>query len=355
MMLIWACYYVAGEVTMQQTAAVEFLAEAERCGDTGAICIANRALGTTYVTMGEFAHGRRHLERARVLYDPEKHPCLRFQYGQDIGVAALCYLTWALWHLGYIDQASEVAAEAMQRADELAHPLTLAYTICHARGLVDMCRRRPEETQFYSSQVVSLCIEHDFPQWAAGGRILEGWAACSRGEAAGIEMFRAGLDAWRKTGARLWLPIFLALEAEACAKAGRHDVALQVIEEAVAISDETGERWAIAEVLRVKAALLGATGDAAMEGVEALLVKSLNIARSQQARCWELRTAYDLVRIWHGQNRGHEALKLLRSAYDQFSEGFESADLQNAKALITRLEAEAGRDAREGITDPDRG
>lgn len=206
-----------------------------------------------------------------------------------------------------------------------------------------MCRRRPEEAQFYSSQVISLCTEQGFPFWAAGGRILEGWAACLQGEAAGIEVFRAALAAWRKTGARLWLPIFLALEAEAYAKAGHGDTALQVIEEAVAISDETGERWAIAEVLRVKAALIGATSNAATGDVEALLVKSLNIARSQQARCWELRTTCDLARIWHGQNRGQEALKLLRSIYDQFSEGFETADLQNAKALMASLESKMGR------------
>ena len=93
----------------------------------------------------------------------------------------------------------------------------------------------------YSSQVISLCTEQGFPFWAAGGHILEGWAACLQGEAAGIEVFRAALAAWRKTGARLWLPIFLALEAEAYAKAGHGDTALQVIEEAVAISDETGE------------------------------------------------------------------------------------------------------------------
>jgi predicted ATPase len=289
--------------------------------------------------MGEFARARRHLEQARALYDPETHPHLRFQYGQDIGVAASCYLTLALWHLGYVHQASEVAAEAVQRAEELAHPLTLAYAICHARGLVDICRRLPEEARFYSGQVVLLCTEHGFPFWAAGGRILNGWARFSQGEAAGIEVFRAGLAAWRKTGARLWLPIFLAVGAEAYAKAGHQNTALQLIEEATAISDETGERWAIAEVLRIKAALIGATANGTTEDVEALLVKSLNIAQSQQARCWELRTACDLARIWHGQNRTHEALKLVRSVYDQFSEGFETADLQNAKALIMSLSA----------------
>ena len=106
------------------------------------------------------------------------------------------------------------------------------------------------------------------------------------------------------------------------------------------VSDETGERWAIAEVLRIKAALIGATGNATTDDVEALLMKSLNIARSQQGRSWELRTACDLAGIWHGKNRSHEALKLLRSVYDQLSEGFRTADLRNARALMTSLESE---------------
>ena len=234
--------------------------------------------------MGEFVAGRQHLERARALYNPVEHAKFRYQYGQDIGATALCYLCWALWHLGYFDQASEVAAEAVTHADEVAHPHTQVYTICHARGMLDIFRRRPEETSSYAGLVVSLCDEHGFPFWAAGGRILNGWAATCQGEAElGIELLRDGVAAWRNTGARLWLPIFLALEAEAYAKAGHTDTALQVIAEAILISEETGERWAVAEVLRIKAGLLLATGRPTEE-VEALLVNSLQIARHQQAR-----------------------------------------------------------------------
>ena len=146
-----------------------------------------------------------------------------------------------------------------------------------------------------------------------------------------------GLAAWRKTGARLWLPIFLALEAEAHAKAGRSDTALQIIEEALAISDETGERWALAEVLRIKADLLQATGGATNDEIEALLVNSLEIARRQQALCWQLRTACDLVHVWQAQGRDEEGLRLLQSIYDKFTEGFGTADLIRAKALLEGL------------------
>ena len=348
---IWACFYVAGEVAMQQSAAAEFFAEAERHHDTASLCLSHRTLGTTYVQMGEFAAGRHHLERARELYEPAHHSQTKYLYGQDIGATALSYLCWALWHLGYVDQAAAVAAEAKKRADALSHPFTLVYTICHARGMMDIFRRCPEDTQSYAKAVISICTEHDFPFWAAGGRILDGWAIACQGKAdEGIEKLDEGLAGWRKTGARLWLPIFLALKAEAHAKAGRSETALKSIEEALRISDETGERWAVAEVLRIKAGLLRATGRATADEIENLLVTSLEIARRQQALSWQLRAACDLARLWQGQGRTEEALTLLQSIYDQFTEGFGTADLIHAEALLESLLA-SGRHSVAGSDD----
>jgi class 3 adenylate cyclase/predicted ATPase len=340
---IWAHHYGEGEAAKQRDAAAEFLAEAERHNDRAALCIAHRAVGTTYVTTGEFAEGLHHLERARALYDAQQHSSYRFQYGQDIGVAALCYLSWAQWHLGYVDQASEVAAEAMRRAEELSHPHTLVYAICHARGCMDIFRGRCEDTQSYAALVVSLCIENGFSQWINCGRILEGWAEICGGKLEqGIETLRAGAIGWRQKGARAWLPMFLALEAEACIKAGRPNVALKAIEEAIVISKDTGERWALAEVLRVKARALQAAGRANAE-TEAVLLDSLEIARGQRAICWELRAARDLGRLWQSQGRVREALKLIRSAYDQFSEGFDTENLRTAKELMGSLQRSADR------------
>src|SRR5262249_32305811 len=159
-------------------------------------------------------------------------------------------------------------------------------------------------------------------------------------------LLRAGAAAWQKRGARLWLPTFLTLEAEAYARAGLADPALQAIEEAHTMSRDTGERWAMAEILRVKAHLLLATGRAQVDEVEAILVNSLEIARQQQARCWELRVSCDLARLWQGQGREKKALKLLQSVYNQFTEGFDTAELQQAKALIRSLRQKTGRETK---------
>jgi tetratricopeptide (TPR) repeat protein len=143
-------------------------------------------------------------------------------------------------------------------------------------------------------------------------------------------------------------PALCRLKAEAHAKVGRSDTALKIIDEALAISDETGERWAVAEVLRIKASLLQATGRAAADEIENLLIKSLETGRRQQALSWQLRTACDLARLWQGQGRGEEALTLLQSIYDQFTEGFGTADLIHAKALLENLRANISGPNGEG-------
>jgi predicted ATPase len=335
---LWACYYVGGEGGMLRAAAADFLAQAEYHDDSAALCLSHRTLGTTLVTVGDFVGGRWHLERARELYDPVNHTSFRYQYGQDIGATALCYLCWALWHLGYVEQAASVSTEAMAIAEALSHPHTLAYTICHALGMLDVCRRRTEDMQSYARVAVAVSTDHGFPFWAAGGRIFVGWAVtCQEQADRGIAMLEEGLSAWRATGARLWLPIFLALKAQAQANAGHSEAALQTIEQAIAVSNDTRERWAIAEVLRLKADLLLAIGRAKPDAIEALLVDSLEIARGQKARSWELRTACDLARLWQGQGRRGDAISLLQASYDQFTEGFETPDLASAKMLLDQL------------------
>jgi DNA-binding response OmpR family regulator/class 3 adenylate cyclase/predicted ATPase len=340
---IWACHYVRGEVAKQTDAAAEFLGEAERHNDIAALCVAHRIIGTTHVTKGEFTAALPHLEQARALHDLQDHAPLQYQYGQDVGAAALCYLSWTLWHLGSVDQASQVAADALKRAEQLSHPHTQVFTICHARGMIDIFRRSPQDIRSCANSVVSLCREHGLSHWMAFGRILEGWAAINEGETNhGIKLFRAGVAAWREAGARLWLPLFLALEAEVYAREGRIAAALEVIEQAIGMSEETGEHLCLAEILRVKAGLLSET-DSAGDQVEILLLKSLEIARTQQARCWELRTACDLASLWHRGGRTREAMRLLQSIYAQFTEGFDTADLRQAKLILDRLEPNKNR------------
>jgi predicted ATPase len=326
---------------MLRAAADDFLAEAEHHDDSAALCLSHRTLGTTLVTMGDFVGGRWHLQRARELYDPVNHTRFRYQFGQDIGAAALCYLCWALWHLGYVEQAANVSTEAMAIAEASSHPHTLAYTICHALGMLDVCRRRTDDMKSYARVAVAVSTDHGFPFWAAGGRIFEGWAEACQGQAdRGIELLEEGLSAWRATGAKLWLPIFLALKAQAQARGGYNEIALQTVQEAITVSNETNERWAMAEVLRIKAGLLRGAGHDRTDEIEALLVDSLETARQQKARSWEIRSACDLARFRQGQGRWEEAVSLLQACYGQFSEGFDSSDLKRAQMLLDRCFAQ---------------
>lgn len=337
---IWACYYVGADVAMQREAAADFLEQAEAHGDTAMLCVAHRILGSTLLTMGEFLIARMHLQRARELYSPEQHAVLRYQFGQDIGGAALCYLSWALWHLGHLDEAREVAREAVAMTEALHHPHSLAYVVCHARGLIDMFRGDATHARDYASTVIEICEEHGFPFWAAGGRILKGWAAIEESRPdEGIELLRAGIAAWRRTGARLWLSLFLAVEAEAHAKAGRESAARSTIDEAMVIAEETGETWAVPEVLRIHAGIvLRLGGDAAAEEAEALLRQALTTARARQARWWELQASRDLALLWSEAGRVTEARDVLAAALARLPRsGKPQPDLMPAETLLKKL------------------
>jgi predicted ATPase len=213
---------------------------------------------------------------------------------------------------------------------------------------MDLFRRRCEDMQSYADLLVSICNENGFSHWRNYGRILNGWAAICRGHAdSGTEVLRDAVAGWQIGGARLWVPMFRILEAEGHVKAGRDEAALQAIEQALAICEDTGLCWTMAEVLRTKACILLSAGRAQSGEVEAILLDSLKIARRQQARSWELRTACDLARLWQRQGRNSEALRLLESVCDQFAEGFDTRDLKDAKALLRCLRREVGRKPRE--------
>ena len=253
-----------------------------------------------------------HLEKARALYDPADHPRYRFQYGQDIGATALCYLTWAQWHLGDYETALETAETAMKQVRSLGHPLTSAYTMCHAMGMIDVFRGRPEAAHGCAQDIVDLCEQHGLPFWAAGGRVLAGWANIHLGNPeGGIQQFRSGLKAWRGSGARIWVPYFLALEAEALAGTGHLDRALSTIDEALAVASQTGERWSSAELLRTKAGILQGRNPPDTAEAESLLTEGLEIARAQGGRFWQARVAADLARLWQGSGREDAARELL--------------------------------------------
>lgn len=309
---LWAGYLVGCDLPRQQEISNEFLAQANRLADPAAQCIANRMLGTTLITLGEFDAARICLERACALYDPVQHPRYRFQYGQDIGAIAFSYLSWTLWHLGQYDRALRMARQVVRRAQVLAHPHTIAYTTHHTMGMLDVIRGRPKAARLYIGGLLRLSDEHDFPYWGAGARLIAGWSDMHLGETErGNQLFQAGLAGLQHGGARISVPYYLALQAEAQARLGDADAALGTITSGFEMAALSGERWSTAELLRIRAGILLRCDRPDTTRAEAMLGEGLELAQQQGARFWQARIAADLAQLWQDSGRGHAVPGLL--------------------------------------------
>jgi predicted ATPase len=187
-----------------------------------------------------------------------------------------------------------------------------------------------------ADQLIAVATEQGFPHWAAEGTICRGWVKVKHGDVTeGMSLLRSGSSAYRATGAELWLPYHIALLARACGDAGQIEEAATLFDNALQIVERTGERWFEAELNRLKGQLLLRQGDA--EPAEELYCKAVCIARGQEAKLWELRAAASLARLHGDQGRRAEARDLLAPIYGWFTEGFDTADLKDAKALLDEL------------------
>jgi predicted ATPase len=187
--------------------------------------------------------------------------------------------------------------------------------------------------------VITLATEQGFPQWLAAGTVFQGWALAAQGQAeAGIAQLRQGLAAWRATGAEIGRPRWLTLLAEAYGRVGQPEAGRTVLAEALALVEQTGQRIYEAELHRLQGELMvlhaGAEGSAE---AEPCFQRALDVARHQEAKALELRAVRSLSRFWQHQGKRAEAYELLAPVYSWFSEGFDTADLQEAKALLEEL------------------
>ncbi len=331
---LWAAAYVRGEVELQRQVATEAFEEATRIGDRAGLCVANRNLGTTLVIMGELERGRVHLQQARDLYDPERHRPLMYRFGQDIGATALSHLSLVLYHLGLIDQSQAVAREAMRHAEGLAHPHTVAYTGCHTRVFLDACRARCGDPRAYAD-LVAHCTRHDLRFWGAITQMYHSWASICHDEVgAGMASFEPALQFVRKIGTRNWLPFYLAWYAQGWARLGKLRRGLDTIAEAIAVAEETGEVFGLSDLLRVRAEML--PRDRAAEAWDCLS-RGFEIARTQHARCFQLRAAMGLMRLAATSAQRATAASALRAARSSFTEGFADEELVAADACLAEL------------------
>ncbi len=249
---------------------------------------------------------------------------------------------WALWCLGYPEQGLARSHEAIALAQQIAHPLSLGFALDNT-ALLHQLRREVRAAEERAEATISLATQQGFPYFMANGSILHGWVLTHQGQVKeGIEQMHQGLIAFRATGAELLRPYYLALLAEAHSAIGEPEPGLTGLAEALTLADTTGERWYEPELYRLKGELLLQQSVDHQAEAESCFHHALDIARNQQAKSLELRAATSLARLWQSQGKRQEAYDLLAPIYNWFTEGFDTADLQEAKALLETLGGATG-------------
>jgi len=316
----------------------QLLALAQQVQDAAMLLGAHLPLGNTLYPLGALAAAHTHYAQGIALYDSQQHRASAFLYGEDLGVYCRSFSAYTLWLLGSPDQALARSQEALTLAQQVAYPFSLCQTLS-AAAQFHQFRREGYAAQECAEASIHLALEQGFPLYTARGTVLRGWALVQQGQTqAGIEQIHQGLRALRATGAALGRPSHLALLAEAHGTIGEPETGLAVLTEALTLVETTDERWWEAELHRLKGALLLQQSSSNQTEAEACFHHAIRIAQNQQAKSFELRAATSLARLWHQQGKRDEARQVLGDVYGWFTEGFDTADLKEAKALLDELE-----------------
>jgi predicted ATPase/class 3 adenylate cyclase len=298
---------------------------------------AHYALGATCFWLGALPAARQHLEEGIALYTSDQRHTLVFRMGQDPSVGCQAYASWTLWLLGYPDQALARLREALALAHELSHPYSLAFAHCVA-AYVGQFRRDVPTVHEHAEAAVTLSAEQGFLLWAAMGTSLRGWALAVQGQGeAGMVQVRQGIAAMRATEAAVTVPYHCTLLADVSAHLGHTGYGLQALAEAHTLMEQHEERWWEAEVYRLRGVLLLRQQGTPQTEAETWLQRALDVACQQQAKSLELRAAMSLAYLWQQQGKRDAARALLAPIYGWFTEGFDTADLQEAGALLEKL------------------
>jgi class 3 adenylate cyclase/predicted ATPase len=334
---LWRFYLLRPQLPTAGEFGDTLLHLAQSAEDPALAVLAHYALGTVRFCLGAWPAARRHLEEARARYTPDQRSTPAFRMGVDPGVACRMFAAIALWVLGFPAQALSRVHEALALAHRLAHPYSLAWARCWA-AIVAQLRRDIPAAHEHAEVAVALTTEQGFPFYVALGTIVRGWALAlqDQGEA-GLAPVHHGIAAWRETGAAWFVPYFCTLLAEVADHLGHTEDSLQALAEAHTLVEQHEERWWEAEVHRLRGVLLLQQPGTSPVEAEAWLQRALDVARSQEAKSLELRAAMSLARLWQQQGRCAEARDLLAPLYGWFTEGFDTADLQEAKVLLEEL------------------
>ena len=335
---VWGANSLAFNGDVVRELAAQFLELAEKQGATVPIMVGHRIMGHSLLWTGELARARAHYDKGIMLYDAGEHRSLAMRFGQDSRVAILSLGALALWVLGYPERAEGEAEQALSDAREIGLAGTLMFALS-VTSLLYLFDRNSTIATAQAGELCSLADEKGALLWKAIGTIFQGRLLCYR--SANHETLSIcsplELSAFHSTGSTMFTPTYLSYLAEAHAKVGQFDEAWRCMEKSMSLMETTKETWSEAEVHRIagEIALMSPTPDAAR--AEGYFERALAVARSQEARSWELRAAMSMARLWRDQGKRAEAHDLLAPVYGWFTEGFDTLDLKEAKALLEEL------------------
>jgi predicted ATPase len=336
---LWRFYVARPDFSLCQQLAEELHVLANRSDETPLQVVAHYAAGATSMWVGELVPARENLREGVASYTPEQRSFPIYQVGQDPGVACRAYTGKTLWLLGYPDQALASIDDALALATELAHPFSQAFAL-NIASIGFQLRRDGMAVYEHADAGVTLSTEQGFPHWAAFSTILRGWALADLGQQEeGLAQMRQGLSDWRATGAELFVPYYLSLIAGVYGDLAQVEAGLEALKEGLEVMERTGEDWWKAEMYRCTGSMLLLHTTPDVTQAEICFEQALATAHQQQARSFELRAAIDLARLWQRQDKHDEACGLLAPVYAWFSEGFDTADLKDARSLLDELEA----------------
>ena len=333
----WAANFVAGNGDVTRDLAAHFMALAEEQAATAPLIVGHRIMGHSLLYAGDLEQARTHYNQGIALYDPAKHRPLATRFGHDTGVAILSFRSWTLWLLGYPDAALRDSGDAVKNAKETGQAVSLMFALNRAPSLQYLCGNYSAATAG-AQELRALAEEKGAILRKASGIIQQGGVLAVTGRAAeAIEMLRSGIAAARSAGSTLEMPMNLSNLARAYAELGQNNDAWRCIAEALTAIETTNERWCEAEVNRMagEIALMSPEPDAAK--AQEYFEHALTVARQQQAKSWELRAAMSIARLWRDQGKVQQARELLAPVYNWFTEGFDTADLKEAMALLDAL------------------
>ncbi|MFW2388811.1 MAG: ATP-binding protein [Polyangiales bacterium] len=333
-----AFYLGRGELDKAEEALGWLSEVAEESGDSALMLVARRQTGTVRYFRGDSQRALELFKQATQLHDPAKHRPLSHALNEDIGVFIMSWEAWALWMAGYPDQALEKGRQSLEHAEEGGHTFSVANAYFWA-AILHVMRREPDEVRRLAERAIAIAEPRAYAFILSGARTVHAWAALQAADGpdetrAAAEGFRDSILQVGSTGNRANAPMLMCYLAEALHRAGQSDGALFTIGTGMAVAGSTGQVHWDAELHRMKAQIAWEhQGDE--EAAERLFLQALETAKAQRAKVFELRAAVGLGRLWASRGEHARARDLVAPIYGQFTEGFDTPDLADARSLTS--------------------